>query len=681
MAPNSALPRSFWDRIWHGLLGRPRDPHDPSLGHSLSLVAFLAWVGLGVDGLSSSAYGPDEAFRALGDHTYLAVFLAMATAMTVLVISYSYSKVIEHFPHGGGGYNVATQLLGRSTGVVSGSALLVDYVLTITVSIASGGDAIFSLLPHSVHQYKLPLELAAVIFLVFMNLRGLKESIKAVLPFFLLFIVTHVILIFGGILSHALEIPSLVTETATNIQVGASSVGKWGLFLIFLRAYSFGGGTYTGIEAVSNGVGTLREPRVENGKRTMIYLASSLAITAGGLLVCYMLYHVRPVEGQTLNAVLAQKFAGHWTIAGFRVGIWFVMLTLFSESILLLVAAQTGFIDGPRVMANMAVDSWLPRRFAALSDRLTMQNGILLMGIASGGLLLFTRGQIGLLVVMYSINVFITFSITQAAMIKFWYTSRDEKGWVKNLIIHGTGFLLCFAILWVMILEKFMQGAWGTLLLTAACILVCVSIRRHYRTIGTRIKHIEGRVRKVTNVRDDASHKPVPAFDPAKPTAAILVGGYSRLGRRSLLAVLRFFPQTFSNIVFLSVGVVNSEFFKKGEVDPIEKRTEETLKGYCALANRLGLPAQYAYRVGTDVVREASELCIEIGEKHPHAIFFAGELVFERPKWYDKFLHNETAYAIQRQIRFKGLPIVILPLVLHEEAEMAHEEDTQEKPS
>jgi amino acid transporter len=668
------LPQTIGDKIWHGLLGRARDPHDPNLAHQLSLVAFLAWVGLGVDGLSSSAYGPDEAFRVLVQAPYLAVALALATAFTIFVISFAYGKLVEHFPHGGGGYVVATQILGKPAGVVSGSALLVDYILTITVSIASGGDAIFSLIPVEYHVLKLPIEFAAILFLILMNLRGLKETVSAIVPFFMLFIVTHIILIFGGIASHLGEFPVLYHSTVTGFQTGASTIGKWGLFLLFLRAYSMGSGTYTGIEAVSNGVASLREPKVATAKKTMLYLAVSLSLTAGGLLVCYMLFNVRPVEGQTLNAVLAQAFAGHWTLGGFKVGYWFVFITLFSESILLLVAAQTGFIDGPRVMANMAVDNWLPRRFASLSDRLTMQNGILLIGAAAMGTLAFTRGKIGVLVVMYSINVFITFSLSEIAMIKFWFTGRsDHKDWKKNISIHITGFCMCFTILVIMIFEKFAEGAWATVLLTSLCIALCYTIRNHYKKIGQRIKHIELRVKQVTKNPEkhalEHKGKTVPEFDPKKPTAAILVGGYSRLGRRSLLAVLRFFPNTFQNIVFISIGVINSEFFKKGEVDSIEKRTEETLKGYCAVANRLGLPARYAFRVGTDVVSEASELCLDVSKQYPHAMFFAGEIIFEHPTWFDRILHNETAYAIQRQIRFAGLPMVILPLVLHEDSE------------
>ncbi|NBX93383.1 MAG: APC family permease [Proteobacteria bacterium] len=666
--PLTRLPESPLKRLWHAIIGTAKDPHDPNLTHQLSLVAFLAWVGLGVDGLSSSAYGPEEAYRALGSHTYLAVMLMIATSFTVLVISVAYSKLIEQFPHGGGGYLVATQILGKSPGVISGCALLVDYVLTITVSIASGGDAIFSLLPLDLQPYKLPFEAFAILFLVFMNMRGLKESVKVIVPFFLLFIVTHAIVIFGGIGIHLSDFPALYERTKAGYESGISTMGKWGLFLLFLRAYSFGGGTYTGIEAVSNGVGTLREPRVATGKRTMAYLALSLSITAGGLLLCYMLYQVVPVEGRTLNALLVDQFAGHWEFAGIPIGKGFVWATVFSECVLLFVAAQTGFIDGPRVMANMAVDSWLPRRFAALSDRLTMHNGIFIMGLAALATLLYTQGHITLLVVMYSINVFITFSMTEAAMVKFWISERkDRPNWKSNLALHSVGFLLCFSILWVMILEKFLEGAWATVVITSVFVFLAFVIKRHYLKIGQRIKHIEGKIREVTRHPKEGATPYVPEFDPTEPVAAILVGGYSKLGRRSLLAVLRAFPKTFKNVVFLSVGVVNSEFFHKGDVSALEHRTEETLKGYEGIANRLGLAARHAFRIGTDVVQEASQLCLDVSKDYPQAIFFAGELVFENPHWFDRLLHNETAYAIQRQIRHAGLAMVILPLVLHEE--------------
>src|SRR5271154_1454368 len=201
------LPRLMRSRLKRVLFGAPRDLHDPSLGHKISLIAFLAWVGLGADGLSSSAYGPEEAFRALGSHLYLAVLLALATAATVFIISYAYSRIIEHFPGGGGGYIVATELLGSSAGVISGCALPVDSVLTIAVSIAGGADALFSLLPLSLTPLNLPIEFAAIVFLVLMNLRGVKESVSMLVPIFLTFVATHIILIFGGLLMHFRDLP------------------------------------------------------------------------------------------------------------------------------------------------------------------------------------------------------------------------------------------------------------------------------------------------------------------------------------------------------------------------------------------------------------------------------------------------------------------------------------------
>src|SRR5579859_3339185 len=192
-------------RIRRLIFGAPKDVKDPDAFHKLSLIAFLAWVGLGADGLSSSAYGPDEAFRALNNAEIvkklgfapvgLAFFLALATAATVFIISYGYSRIIEQFPSGGGGYLVATKLLGNRFGVISGSALLVDYVLTITISIASGADAIFSFLPPSAGFLKIWVAAGGIALLTVMNIRGVKESVTALVPIFALFVVSHAIML------------------------------------------------------------------------------------------------------------------------------------------------------------------------------------------------------------------------------------------------------------------------------------------------------------------------------------------------------------------------------------------------------------------------------------------------------------------------------------------------------
>jgi len=641
-------------RIKHLLLGKPRDVKDPHLFHKISLIAFLAWVGLGADGLSSSAYGPDEAFRGILEHRYLAVALALATAGTVFIISFAYSKLIEHFPAGGGGYVVATKLLGPSWGVVSGCALLVDYVLTITTSMAAAVDQIFSFIPPQYAHVKLPLESLLIVVLILLNLRGVKESVSIVVPIFMLFVVTHAIVLIGCLVIYGHNLPVMAAHLGDGLRQDYHQIGLWAIFLVFMKAYSRGAGTYTGIEAVSNGVPIMREPRVATARRTMLYMASSLAITAGGILLCYLLTNSAPEEGKTLNAVLIERL-------GF--GEWFVVLSLLAEGGLLLVAAQTGFIDGPRVMANMSLDGWLPNRFSALSERLTTHYGVLLIGGAAVVSLFYTGGDVTTLVTMYSINVFVTFSLSQLGMCRFWFQRRGEKevSWKRSLLLHGVALALCVFILVMVVAAKFAEGAWMTLLVTSALIALCWFIRRHYRGVRQR-------VRQLSEILDDLpkSSHPVMAsapFDPAQPTAVILVAGFSGLGVHSLLAVMRTFPRHYKQVVFASVAVLDSGNFKGAEeAVHLEAKVRADLEKYCEIARGLGVPAVFRLAEGIDPVAEAVKLCDRIGEEFPHAVFFGGKLVFQRETWWNRVLHNETAFAIQRRLQWLGRPMLVMPV-------------------
>ncbi|MBI5507369.1 MAG: APC family permease [Deltaproteobacteria bacterium] len=648
------------------LFGPSKDPNDPTVLHKMSLVAFLAWVGLGSDGLSSSAYGPDESFRVLyaqGGHGYLLVLLALATAVTVTIISLAYARVIAQFPTGGGGYVVATKLLGQHAGLVAGSALLVDYVLTITVSVASGCDALFSMLPLAWHGLKVPVAVAALSALTLLNLRGVKESVTALVPIFLTFVATHVILIVGGILIHVPELKDVATEIHRGLGSDVSKVGLTGVFLLFLNAYSRGSGTYTGIEAVSNGLQIMREPRVHTAQRTMLYMGTSLAFTAGGILLCYLLFSVRPVEGQTMNSVLINAFAGHWSLFGLPVGKGFVILSLVSEGALLLVAAQTGFIDGPRVMANMAIDSWLPRRFASLSDRLTTKDGIVLIGGAAVLLLVLSHGDVGFLVVMYAINVFVTFSLTTAGMLRRAVGQYGEAGYrVSDVLIQLAAFTLCLAILSVTVFEKLSEGAWMTLVVTAAVIATCFAVRLHYRAIDRRAKNLEIPEGWV------ASHRTAGGMPVQGATSAILmVGRYGPLGLHSLLSVQRFFPDYFKNIFFVSVGVVDSGAFKgPEELDNLSAGIRKDLETYVAFARRQGWNADFRMTTHVDAVEALTRMCLDLAKVHPQAHVFAGKLLWKRESWYQRILHNNTAFQVERRLQWKGLPVTILPVRLFE---------------
>jgi amino acid transporter len=632
--------QSIMRRISTKIIGRPRNINDPSIFHKLSLIALLSWIGLGADGLSSSSYGPEEAYKVIVGHTYLAIFLAIATALTVFIISYTYSKIIEQFPHGGGGYIVATHTLGKSAGVVSGSALLIDYILTITVSIAACGDAIFSFLPLEYHQYSLLFKISLILFLIILNLRGVKESVTLLAPIFLLFIVTHVLLLGYGIISQASTIGSHATQFSTGFSGDLQIIGILGILAIFLKAFSLGGGTYTGIEAVSNGLPVMREPKAKTGKRTMMYMAVSLSLVAGTLFICYYLIGIQPVEGQTLNAVLAKSLFGGWPA-----GIVIAVVIIFSEGLLLFVGAQTGFIDGPRVMANMAVDSWFPKKFAALSERLTMRNGVLVMGVAALFLMIGTNGSISALVVMYAINVFLTFSLSQLGMAKFSIKTRKKKEhWIRYLLIFVIGFVLCF-----------------TILIALAFVIICYFIHNHYKRIKKAMRKFD-EVLLLSSIHL-VGHPNVKPVNPKYMTAVILVTAYNGYGVNTFLSLIRSFPGLYKNIIFVSIAEIDSGSFKGAEeVEALKTSVQSSLMKYVILAQRLGFSADYRMDVGTDVVETASHLCESIAEEFPKVMFFTAKLVFRHETIFHKLLHNETAFSVQRRLQWKGLPVVILPV-------------------
>jgi len=338
-----------------------------------------------------------------------------------------------------------------------------------------------------------------------------------------------------------------------------------------------------------------------------------------------------------------------------------IMVTLLSEAGLLVIAAQTGFIDGPRVMANMAMDSWFPKRFAALSERLTMQNGVLLFGISSIAALLYTHGNTDILVLMYSINVFITFSLTETSMVNFyWGQRRTNPGWVGKIYIHVIGLCLCSSILVVMIVEKFAAGGWLTTAITTALVALCFWIRGYYRRVQDKVHRLDDLLVRTLSAKP-AVHR---AQDPANPTAVILVSGFSSLGIHSLVSVFKvFFPGHFRNVVFVSVGAVDSGSFKGAEaLAHLHGQVKSDLERYVDLASRLGIAASYEMEVATDVVGAASELCLKSARRFSKTVVFGSKLIFQRERWYQRWMHNQTVYAIQNRLQWAGVPMTVLPV-------------------
>ena len=650
---------SLYTELRTKVIGAPLDPLSSETRHNLALVAFFAWVGLGADGISSSCYGPEESFRALGEHTGLGLYLALATAATVFIIALAYNQVIELFPTGGGGYRVATKLIGPYAGVTSGAALVLDYVLTIAISIASGVDALFSLLPLGFHEYKLPAEVILIILLIVLNMRGMKEVIKVLLPIFLGFVATHAFLIIYGLGAHADQLPGLVPATLEETKTLSGQLGWAHVAALMLLAYSQGGGTYTGLEAVSNNVNVLAEPRVKTGKITMFYMALSLAFTAGGIILLYLLWDAKPVEGQTLNAVAFGAIIESlgWEPWVNKTALWTVLAL---EGGLLFVAANTGFLGGPAGLSNMAADSWVPHKFRYLSTRLVTENGILVMGLAALGILIWTRGSVSLLIVLYSVSVFLTFAISLFGLCIYWWRHRMEHGkWVVRLALSAIGFIVCSVILVMLLVEKFTEGGWLTAVIIVAIIGVCLTIRNHYNWAREQIRKVD----EIFANQPFGSIVSAPKTDPALPTAVFLVGSSRGGGLYALLWVQRMFPDHFRNFIFVNVRTVDSHSYGGSEdMTMVKMEANVALTYFVNFCHSKGWASKSYLSFGTDPIDEVTQLAEQVHEKFPNCIFFASKLIFEQENWLIRLLHNQAPLAIQRRLHLHGLQMVILPM-------------------
>jgi K+ transporter len=310
----------------------------------------------------------------------------------------------------------------------------------------------------------------------------------------------------------------------------------------------------------------------------------------------------------------------------------------------------------------MAVDSWMPHRFANLSSRLVRLNGLLVMGVSALLVLWFTRGRVSLLVVLYSINVFITFTLSQLSMCRHWWQVRKEQpDWWHRFAINGVGLVMTSIILVATTLVKFKDGGWATLLITGGVIGLSLLVRGHYDSVRKALQRLDDML--VNLPFPEAPPVEVPTT-PEGPTAVVLVNGYNGLGIHSIFSVRKLFrQQDFKNFLFISVGRVDSSKFKGvEEIENLKKKTEEDLKRYVYLARCMGYASDYRLSMGTDVISETEKLCDEISADYVEPIFFAGKLIFAEENLVTKWLHNQTALELQRRLLFKGHNAIVVPI-------------------
>lgn len=426
---------------------------------------------LSSDAISSVSYACEEILMVLipvlGMASYRPLMgVAIAIVGLLLILVFSYRQTIDSYPQGGGSYIVASENLGKKAGLVAASSLAIDYVLTVAVSTCAGTAAITSAFPHLLN-YKV--EIAAVIVLLLMigNLRGIRESaVLFGLPTYL-FIFTILIMIGTGIVKVLIlkEIPPVSTTLASTGDI---------TLLLFLKAFSSGCTALTGVEAVSDGIPNFKEPAQKNAKRVLSLLAIIVFIIFGGVSFLATMYHIVPNENVTAIAQIASQVFGNGSL------LFFVVQA--STAVILVMAANTAFADLPLLLSILAKDGYAPRQFMQRGSRLSFSNGIVILGLLAGLLVILFGGETHHLMPLYAIGVFLSFTLSQAGMFVKWITHKQGH-WKHRAFINGLGTIITGATCIIIGASKFMHGAWIVLLCIPLLVYIMIKVHHHYQLV------------------------------------------------------------------------------------------------------------------------------------------------------------------------------------------------------
>ena len=577
-------------------------PLSNEMMHSERIPKWKALAVLSSDALSSVAYATEEVLIPLAAFAGAAVSysipIAIAVAFLLLVVTISYRQTIEAYPGGGGAYTVARENIGVNAGLVAGAALLIDYVLTVSVSVAAGIENFAAAFP-MLGPHKEALDIAVIILVMFFNLRGLRESANIfALPTYL-FIFSFLIMIGAGayqlLSGQVTAVAPLVHESYPAIPV-----------FLLLRAFSSGCSALTGIEAISNGIPIFKAPAQRNAKITMAWMS----IILGGLfLAITALAHgfgIMPEEGQTTVSLLAQKIFGHGT---------FYYLVQASTTLILILAANTSYADFPRLASLLAKDRYLPRQLASLGDRLVFSNGIAGLSLAAILLIALFKGDTHHLIPLYAVGVFLSFTLSQSGMI-IHHLSHRQKGWRVALSFNALGAVTTFAVLLVIGTSKFKAGAWMVILLIPLLVLLFRQIRRHYDFVAECLQ------------RPLRSHE----VKPLKHTAIVPLSGLHQGVMDSLS-----YAMSISSDVRACYVEINPEAGDRMRAEWNEAVPTVPLTVLASPFRSVMAPMlKYIHRVSR-------------GNEHNLVTVIIPEFITKR--WYHQVLHNQTAILLNLALR------------------------------
>lgn len=462
-------------RLKNILIGKPMQ--NSLLAHE-KLTKVKALAVYSSDAVSSVAYAIEEILWVLAPIGVFALSYSLPVAGVILLLLttliLSYRKTISAYPSGGGAYIVAKDNLGQISGLVAGSSLVIDYILTVAVSIASGVAAITSaiptLLPHTV-----ALCLFFVLVLMIINLRGIKEAASVFTVPTYIFIVSLLTLIAIGIYKYTLGLP--ISPAPINPVLGSAPQTYITLWILS-RAFSSGCTALTGVEAISNGVPNFEEPRSRNAAITLVAMGIIIVFLFGGATFLAQILHVTPNADETVISQIASLLTGRG---------WFYYLLQTSTAVILVLAANTSYNDFPLVFSLIAKDGYVPRQFSARGDKLVFSNGIIVLSLLSAVLLIVFHGDTHNLIPLYAVGVFLSFTLSQVGMVVHWFKSR-ETSWRTNIIVNGLGAVLSGVALTVIATNKFVQGAWLVIVLIPLFVLTFMKIHTHYLDIAKKLR-------------------------------------------------------------------------------------------------------------------------------------------------------------------------------------------------
>ena len=474
-----------WTTVKRRVIGRPlatEDEDSQLLPKRLALPVFAS------DPLSSVAYASEEAMLVLAlagaGALRLLTPVSFAVAGLLAVVVISYRQTIRAYPDGGGAFIVAHQNLGSGPGVVAAAALLTDYVLTVSVSVAAGMAAITSALPALLH-WRVELALVSVALLTLANLRGTRESSRLfALPTYAFVVAVFTMMVMGFLQCADGECPKAVSAAADlDTELGAVT-----LFLL-LRAFASGSTALTGVEAIANGVQAFREPKSRNAAATLGFMGIMSIVMFLGISTLARLFDVRTSEHlvDQYGTVISQ--IGR---AAFNGGVGFWILQVVTAGILIL-AANTAYQDFPRLSAILSRYRFMPRQLRNRGDRLVFSNGIFALAVLAGLLIIVFDAQVSRLIQLYVVGVFTSFTLSQTGMVRHWLTTR-ERGWQRSVLINAIGAVTTGVVLVIVATVKFTHGAWIVMVAIPLLVAWMMAIRRHYLRVGLHLGHVPASV-------------------------------------------------------------------------------------------------------------------------------------------------------------------------------------------